>query len=131
MAARARLSTASRYFLSILRIVAGFLFGCHGVQKVLGLLGGHRIPPWSLLGFAGVLELVGGALLILGLFTRPTAFVLSGEMAVGYFRGHAPHGPLPIENMGELAVIYCFLFLYLIFAGGGAISLDALIRKKE
>jgi putative oxidoreductase len=97
--------------------VAGFLILCHGVQKLFGMLGGHRMPITSLLGLAGIIETVGGILLILGLFTRPAAFILCGEMAVAYFRAHAPRAPLPIQNMGEPAVLNCFIFLYLIFAG--------------
>jgi putative oxidoreductase len=131
MASKNRLSAASSYFLSLLRIVVAFLFGCHGAQKALGLLGGHRMPLVSLLGLAGVLELLGGTLILLGLFTRPVAFVLSGEMVVAYFRAHAGKGLFPIQNGGELAVLYCFVFVYMIFAGGGAFSLDALVRNKE
>jgi putative oxidoreductase len=126
-----RLSAASSYFLSLLRIVAGFLFGCHGAQKILGVLGGHRVPLASLSGLSGTLELLGGTLILLGLFTRPVALVLSGEMAVAYFRVHSHKGWFPIQNGGELAAVYCFLFFYMIFAGGGALSLDALLRNKE
>ncbi len=85
----------------------------------------------GLAGLAGLLEFVGGALLVLGLFTRPVAFILSGEMAVAYFKAHFPQGFLPVLNRGELAVLYCFVFLYLAAAGGGAWSLDNLMRKKE
>jgi putative oxidoreductase len=84
---------------------------------------------WSLMGVAGILELVGGALLLLGLFTRPVAFILSGQMAAAYFMAHAPQGFLPILNGGELAVLYSFLFLYFAAAGGGAFSLDGLRGK--
>jgi putative oxidoreductase len=131
MAAKSRLSAASPYFLSVLRIAAGLLFICHGAQKTLGMFGFSRVPILSLFGAAGLLELIGGALIILGLFTRPTAFVLCGEMAVAYFRMHAPKAPFPVQNGGELAVFFCFFYFYLIFAGGGAISLDALFRNKE
>jgi putative oxidoreductase len=131
MAPKTRLSAASSYFLSVLRIVAGFLFICHGAQKVLGLLGGHRVPLLSYPGMGGILELAGGTLILFGLFTRPTAFVLAGEMTVAYFRSHAGKALFPIQNGGELAVLYGFLFFYLIFAGGGALSLDALARHKE
>ena len=114
--------------LGILRIVTGFLFLQHGMAKLFGvphvaMFDGLHL--FSLLGFAGVLELVGGLLMVVGLFTRPTAFILSGEMAVAYFMAHAPHGFLPILNQGELAVMYCFVFLYFAVAGGGAFSLDA------
>ncbi len=82
-------------------------------------------------GFAGLLELVGGVLLILGLFTRPVAFILSGMLAVAYFYAHAPQGPYPILNSGELAVLYCFVMLYLAAAGGGSISLDRAVRSED
>jgi putative oxidoreductase len=123
------------YVLSVLRIVAGFTFELHGLQKLFGMfggIGGHGATPhlWSLLWVAAVLESVGGALLILGLFTRPVAFLLSGEMAVAYFRSHLPHGFWPIQDGGELAVLYCFLFLYLAAAGGGPLSLDRAVRRK-
>ncbi|HEX4772086.1 MAG TPA: DoxX family protein [Bryobacteraceae bacterium] len=131
MPAKSRLSAASPYFLSVLRIVAGLLFICHGLQKIFGIFGFTRVPIWSIFGAAGLIELIGGALIILGLFTRPTAFVLCGEMAVAYFRAHAPKAPFPVQNGGELAVLFCFLFFYMIFAGGGAISLDALFRNGE
>jgi len=122
------------YALSLLRIVTGFTFSCHGAQKLLGLFGGMggsgaKAHFFSLLWAAGFLEAVGGLLIILGLFTAPVAFVLCGEMAVAYFMQHFPRGFWPIRNGGELAVVYCFIFLYMIFAGGGAISLDALWRK--
>jgi putative oxidoreductase len=84
---------------------------------------------FSMVGFSGVLELVGGILIILGLFTRITAFILSGEMAVAYFMVHAPHSPLPMVNKGELAVLYCFVFLYFAAAGAGPWSIDAMRRK--
>jgi putative oxidoreductase len=120
--------------LSMLRIVAAFLFIAHGTQKLFGTPslgpggpGGHP-PLLSLFGVAGTLETFGGLLLLLGLFTRPVAFVLAGEMAVAYFLQHAPQGLLPFVNRGELAVLYCFLYLYLAAAGGGPWSLDALRR---
>lgn len=114
--------------LGVLRIVIGFLFLQHGTAKLLGIP--HvamfdGLELFSLIGLAGILELVGGVLIIFGLFTRPTAFILSGEMAVAYFMAHAPEGPLPILNHGELAVMYCFVFLYFAFAGAGAFSIDA------
>ncbi|MBI4165857.1 MAG: DoxX family protein [Acidobacteria bacterium] len=120
---------------SALRIVAAFMFSLHGMQKVFGVLGGMggkgavaSFPslPW----WAGVLEVGGGLLLLIGLFSRPVAFVLSGQMAVAYFMAHAPRGFFPVLNGGELAVLYCFLFLYLCIAGPGPISLDAAVRKK-
>lgn len=114
--------------LSVLRFVVGLCYVQHGMAKLL------KYPPvpefanvelTSLLGFAGVLELVGGVLLILGLFTRPTAFILSGQMAVAYFMAHATQGFFPILNDGELAIVFCFVFLYIAAAGPGPWSIDA------
>lgn len=117
--------------LSVLRIVAAYLFLLHGTAKLLGF---PHIPMFdnlsltSLSGIAGVLELIGGALLLLGLFTRPVAFILSGQMAVAYFMGHASkgNGLFPLLNGGEAAVLYCFIFLYLAASGPGPWSLDAM-----
>jgi putative oxidoreductase len=114
--------------LGLLRIVVAFLFIQHGMVKLFGvpaMEGMGKVPLMSLFGVAGLLEFVGGALLLLGLGTRPVAFILSGEMAAAYFIGHASQGFLPIINHGELAVTWCFLFLYFFFAGPGAFSLDA------
>ena len=114
--------------LSVLRIVTGFMFLLHGTAKLFHV---PHMPDFdniellSLLGLAGLLEFVGGFLVLIGLLTRPTAFLLSGEMAVGYFMAHAPKGFLPLLNGGELAVLYCFVFLYLWVAGGGVWSIDA------
>src|SRR5436853_2676074 len=112
--------------LSVLRIVTAFLFMAHGAQKLLGFPAPMTSPPalFSLIGLSGALELVGGLLLLGGLFTRPVAFILSGEMAVGYFMAHAGQGFWPLLNRGELAALYCFVFLYLAAAGGGPWSLD-------
>jgi putative oxidoreductase len=112
-----------------MRLVFGFLFACHGAQKLFGLLGGHAQlhDPWLLT--AGVLEFVGGILVAFGLFTRPVAFVLCGEMAVAYFKAHFPGGIWPIMNHGEPAVLYCFFFLYLMVRGAGPLSLDGLRGK--
>jgi putative oxidoreductase len=122
------------YAQSLLRMVAGFTFSLHGFQKLFGLFGGMghgaRAHFFSLLWAAGVMECFGGLLILLGLFTRPVAFLLCGEMAVAYFRSHFPHGFWPISNGGELAVVYCFIFLYLMTAGAGPLSLDRIIRKK-
>lgn len=120
--------------LGVLRIVAGYLFIAHGTAKLLGfphVAMFDGLQAWSLPWIAGVLELVGGAMLIVGLFTRPVAFVLSGLMAFAYFIGHASQGTplLPLLNQGELAALYSFLFLYFSVAGGGAYSLDNVIGR--
>ena len=115
-----------------LRIVAGYAFMLHGVQKLFGVLGGQQQEIVSLLGVAGLVEAVGGALIAIGLFTRPAAFLASGQMAVAYFLGHvAREGQFlfPVANRGEPAVLYCFLFLYLAAAGPGAWSVDARLGK--
>ena len=113
--------------LSILRIVAALLFFEHGTSKLLGFPpSDHSGPEFlSLSWIAGALELVGGALLIVGLFTRPVAFILSGEMAVAYWMAHAPKSVFPLANGGDAAILYCFFFLYLVFAGPGSWSIDA------
>jgi putative oxidoreductase len=117
--------------LSILRIVAAFLFMEHGGQKLFNFPPSpHPMPHLlPLMLVAGVLEGFGGLLLLIGLFTRPVAFLLAGEMVTAYFMQHAPRGFWPILNMGELAVLYCFVFLYLAVAGGGAWSIDRLWRR--
>lgn len=121
----------SPQILSLLRIVTAFLFIWHGTSKFFHYpMDMGQMNVFSLMGLAGTLELVGSALLILGLFTKPVAFILSGEMAVAYFMAHAPAGFLPLMNHGEDAVLFCFVFLYLAAAGGGPISLDAMMRKK-
>jgi putative oxidoreductase len=113
--------------LSVLRIMTGLLFMEHGMSKLFGFPPGPLHPHFPmLLWFAGVLECFGGALVALGLFTRPVAFLLSGEMAVGYFMFHFPYSFFPLLNGGDAVVLYCFVFLYLHFAGGGAWSLDRL-----
>jgi putative oxidoreductase len=119
--------------LSILRIVAALIFMEHGTQKLLGFPPGDRPQPelFSLIGLAGVLELFGGIFLVLGLFTRPVAFILSGEMAVAYWMAHAPQSFFPIVNGGDSAILYCFVFLYLAVAGGGAWSLDNVRRERS
>jgi putative oxidoreductase len=120
--------------LSVLRFVAGFLFIAHGTQKLFGIpvgMPGGPVPLQSLMGAAGAIEIVGGVLLLVGLLTRPAAFVLSGEMAVAYFMKHSPQSVWPIVNQGELAVLYCFLFLYFAAAGAGPWSLDALLFHRR
>ena len=106
------------FLYAVLRIVAGLLFACHGAQKLLGWFGGQQATA-PLMIAAGAIELVGGLLIALGLFTGIAAFIASGEMAVAYFKSHAPSGPVPLQNHGELAVLYCFLFLYMAARGGG------------
>ena len=118
--------------LSVLRIMTGLLFLAHGTQKLLGFppRAGGAPELLSLIGLAGVLELVGGALIVLGLFTRPVAFLLSGQMAVAYFMAHAPKSPFPALNGGDAAILFCFVFLYLAAAGAGPWSLDAGRRSR-
>jgi putative oxidoreductase len=113
--------------LSVLRIMAGLLFLEHGTGKLLGFP--HGLPfidkmPGALLYFTGTMELIGGVLIVLGLFTRPVAFILSGFMAVAYFMAHFPMGFFPVINMGELAALYCFVFLYIAAAGPGPWAID-------
>ena len=122
------LETWRPYVLSLLRIVTAFLFMQHGGQKMFGFPAAPHgeFVLLSLIGLAAVLEVFGGLLMLVGLFTRPVAFVLSGQMAFAYFIAHAPQGFWPLVNRGELAALFCFVFLYLCVAGGGAWSLDAL-----
>lgn len=119
-------ATAGRYAgptLSLLRIVAAFVYLQHGVQKLMGAMAGH---PWKpLQGTALVIECVFGALILIGLFTRVSAFIASGEMAVAFFLFHVPNGILPIVNHGETPVLLCFIFLFLAAAGGGPYAVDA------
>lgn len=124
------LGLSAGYLHALLRIVAGYGFFLHGVQKIFGLLGAEQpVSVLSLIGVAGLIELVGGALIALGLFTPWVAFIASGEMAFAYFMGHvAPSGGLlfPVTNQGEPAVLYCFIFLYLAAKGSGPFGLDRL-----
>jgi putative oxidoreductase len=118
--------------LSVLRIIVGLILLQYGLAKLLGWPAVQifeELKLFSLFGIAGIFELVGGTLLVLGLFTRPVAFILSGEMAAAYFIEHFPHSFFPIQNEGDLAVTLCFTFLYLSFAGGGPWSLDAIMGK--
>jgi putative oxidoreductase len=117
------------YLYALLRIMAGFLFFQHGLPKLFGGFG--RPAPaelFSQMGLAGLIEVIGGALIAIGLFTSPVAFVASGETAWAYFQAHAPRGFWPVTNGGELAALYCFVFLYLAAVGSGKLSVDA-IRK--
>lgn len=133
MAIESTLNQQTPRVLSIFRIVVGLLFLAHGTSKFLG------VPPWTfgpipafgLTWFQGVIEVVGGGLMVLGLFTRPVAFILCGDMAFAYFMAHFPKGFFPSANGGLPAVLYCFSFLLLTFAGGGAWSLDRSVRKSE
>lgn len=113
---------------AITRILAGFLFACHGAQKLFGVLGGmggsgNSAQLFSLMGLAGIIEFFGGLMVMLGIFATWAAFISSGQMAVAYFTAHAPNGLLPIQNGGELAVLYCWLFLYVAARGSGTWSI--------
>ena len=118
----------SPYLFALLRIIAGLAFAQHGAQKLFGLLGGQAVELTSQRGMAGIIEFVGGIMIAIGLFTSPVAFLASGEMAWAYFQQHAPRGFWPIQNGGELAVLYCFIFLYFAAVGSGKLSIDS-IRK--
>ena len=127
----------SEITLNLLRIVTGLLFMQHGAQKLFGLLGGFggqpggTAPLLSLMGLAGVLEFFGGLAIVLGLFTRPVAFILSGEMAFAYFMSHAPRGFWPILNRGEVVVLFCFIYLFFAANGGGRWSIDGLLSRRR
>ena len=109
---------------ALLRMVSGLLFAVHGAQKLLGVLGGQQAPIMSQFGLAGVIELVGGLMIATGVFASLAAFVASGEMAVAYFQAHAPKAFWPVQNAGELAVLYCFVFLYVAARGNGTWSVQ-------
>ena len=112
------------HLYALLRVVAGVLFACHGAQKLLGVFGGKQVPLMTQAGLAGVIELGGGIMIAIGLFASLAAFIASGEMAVAYFQAHTPRGLLPIQNQGELAALYCFLFLYIAARGNGMCSVQ-------
>ena len=122
------LSRYSEIAYTLLRVVAGLMFAVHGAQKLFGFLGGRQMPVGSLFGVAGIIEFVGGLLIALGLFASWAAFIASGEMAWAYFQAHAPRGFWPITNGGELAALFCFVFLYFATMGSGKLSVDS-IRK--
>ena len=120
-----RLNAYTPYVLGVLRAITALLFIAHGTQKLFNFPAGQMsVELFSLFGVAGVLELVGGVLILVGLFTRPVAVLLSGQMAVAYWMMHAPMSPFPVNNGGDAAVLFCFVFLYIAFAGPGAFALD-------
>jgi putative oxidoreductase len=121
----------SEPLFAILRIVAGFLYACHGAQKIFGAFGGHVMTGVPLMLAAGLIELIGGTMIAAGFFTEIAAFIASGEMAVAYFKAHFPQGFWPIQNQGELPVVYCFLFLYIAARGAGPWSIDAMMRDRR
>jgi putative oxidoreductase len=128
----AALDRFAPYMLSIMRIMVALLFLQHGLSKYFGFPQAHDpFPVLSMVWFAALIELVGGILVALGLFTRIAAFIMSGQMAVGYFLFHAPKSFFPILNYGDAAILYCFVFLYFVFAGAGPLSLDALLWKRR
>ena len=130
-----RISAFSPVMLSILRIMTGLLFLEHGMQKFLsfppGKMAGVGLALDGPIAYAGIVELLCGALITLGLFTRLAAFLASGTMAIGYFLIHAPQDFFPVNNMGDAAILYCFVFLYFVFAGSGPISVDAKIGRQN
>ena len=120
-----RLSAYAPQALAVLRIVAGLLFLLHGTQKVIGFPATEMSPPlMSLFGIGGLIEIVTGLMIIFGFFTRPAAFIASGQMAVAYWMVHAPGNLFPSNNGGDAAILFCFVFLYLVFAGPGAWSVN-------
>jgi len=125
------LSRYSGVVFGLLRLIVGLLFACHGGQKILGVPPGGHGADSTLMVVGGWIELVAGLLIAVGLFTRIAAFIASGEMAVAYFMVHAPGGFYPVVNHGDLAVVLCFLFLFIFFHGAGPLSLDAILCKKQ
>ncbi len=126
----------SPYLYAVMRIVVGFLFACHGAQKLFGVLGGvgepgATAPLFSLMGLAGIIEFFGGVLIMVGWLTGYAAFIASGEMAAAYFMAHSPRGLWPIQNDGELAVLNCFVFLYIASRGAGVWSIDTAMGKQR
>jgi len=113
---------------AVMRIVVGLLFACHGAQKLFGVLGGQQAVLVSMFGLAGIIEFVGGLMIAIGFLTGTAAFVASGEMAYAYFTQHMPRGGAPIQNGGELAVLYCFVFLYIASRGVGVWGVDKRTR---
>ena len=117
------------HIYALLRVVSGLLFACHGAQKLFGVLGAKQVPIMSQFGLAGVIELVGGVMIAAGILTSLVAFICSGEMAVAYFQAHAPNGLFPVQNGGEVAVLYCFIFLYVAAHGNGMWSVQGGKRR--
>jgi putative oxidoreductase len=116
---------------SLMRLIAGFLFACHGAQKLFGVLGGQQLVHVPLMLTAGIIEFFAGLFIAVGAFTAIAALIASGEMAAAYFLQHAPHGLWPIKNRGELAVLFCFVFLYMASRGDGAWSARGLLKGKR
>jgi putative oxidoreductase len=114
---------------ALMRIVVGLLFACHGAQKLFGLFGGPQMPLASLMGLAAVIELLGGLFVAIGFLTSTVAFIASGEMAAAYFMAHFPRGGVPLQNGGEPAVLYCFIFLYIASRGAGIWGVDRASRR--
>ena len=125
------LSKNSDFLYAVMRLMVGLLFACHGVQKLFGMLGGQSQVSNPVLLAAGTIELVGGGFVAIGFWTSYAAFIASGEMAVAYFMAHAAKGFWPIQNKGELAVLYCFVFLYIASRGSGVLSIEAVAKKKK
>jgi putative oxidoreductase len=125
------LSKNSDFLYAVMRLMVGLLFACHGVQKLFGMLGGQSQVSNPVLLAAGIIELVGGGFVAIGLWTSYAAFLSSGEMAVAYFMAHAAKGLWPIQNKGELAVLYCLVFLYIASRGSGILSVEAAAKKKK
>jgi putative oxidoreductase len=126
-----RLARYTEIAFALMRFVVGVLFACHGAQKLFGVLGGQGMIRSPLIVAAGVIELGGGVLVAIGFLTRAAAFIASGEMAVAYFKAHAPQGFWPIQNKGEPAVIFCFLLLFIAAHGAGRYSVDAVLRRTQ
>ena len=124
------LGSYSELIYSIMRVMVGVLFACHGAQKLFGVLGRESQLSNPMMVTAGVIELAGGLLVALGLWAGYAAFIASGQMGVAYFMVHAPGGFWPIVNKGELSVLYCFVFLFIASKGSGSWSIDAIVRKK-
>ena len=116
---------------AVMRLVTGFLFACHGAQKLFGALGGQQVPLMSMVGLAGVIEFFGGLMIAIGFQAGTAAFISSGLMASAYFMAHAPRGPLPIQNEGEPAVLYCFVFLHIAARGSGVWAVDRAIGPRR